>query len=84
MWIKAYVPGGFILGSIYLPDQDPLGPVGSQILSRIDEQIHSWDLPLVLGGDWNVSPEALRAWAGQDFLGDRLSSRRPIHAGPML
>eukprot|EP00959_Pyramimonas_sp_CCMP1952_P439159 9193494-Pyramimonas_sp.AAC.1 len=56
-WVNAYIPGGFVLGSIYLPDGDPLGAVGSEILGRVGEVLQSLGLPFVLGGDWNATPE---------------------------
>eukprot|EP00959_Pyramimonas_sp_CCMP1952_P026203 550107-Pyramimonas_sp.AAC.1 len=70
--MNAYIPGGFVLGSIYLPDGDPLGAVGSEILGRVGEVLHSLGPPFVLGGDWNATPEVLQEMGWPSKLRGRI------------
>eukprot|EP00959_Pyramimonas_sp_CCMP1952_P200293 4188959-Pyramimonas_sp.AAC.1 len=61
-WVDSIIPGGFLVVSLHLPTGDPLGDVGSQILFRLGEVLHSFRLPYVVGGDWNCPPSQLRTF----------------------
>eukprot|EP00959_Pyramimonas_sp_CCMP1952_P298769 6249150-Pyramimonas_sp.AAC.1 len=71
-WVNAYIPGGFVFGSIYLPADDPLGAVGSEILGRVGEGLHSLGPPFVLGGNWNATPEVLQDMGWPSILRGRI------------
>ena len=68
-WVNAFIPGGFIAGSIYLPQGAPTGSEGSQIWARDGEILHALGPPFVLAGDWNIEPQDFHAYGWAQKVG---------------
>ena len=58
-WVNTWVKGGFIAVSMYLKDTVGLDDDNWQVLIRVGELLAHLGLPFIIGGDFNVGPQAL-------------------------
>eukprot|EP00959_Pyramimonas_sp_CCMP1952_P412312 8640166-Pyramimonas_sp.AAC.1 len=73
-WVNAFLPGGVLVVSLYLPATDPFGPESTLLLSRLGEALHSAGLAFLIGGDWNAPPALLGRLVWPSRLGGRIIS----------
>ena len=59
--INAIIPGGFYLVSIYLRDSEGMSAANLAILEQVAAMLGALEAPWIIGGDWNLTPEALTA-----------------------
>ena len=61
--VHAIVPGGFVLGSIYLPVEGVQGgeKQTQAILTELGHYLAQFGRPFVIGGDWNRTPATLES-----------------------
>eukprot|EP00959_Pyramimonas_sp_CCMP1952_P078802 1647311-Pyramimonas_sp.AAC.1 len=64
-----FVSGGIAVFSLYLDCDDPLGLNSFQIPNRLGEELHGWQLPFVIRGDFNTSPKLLADSGWVDKIG---------------
>eukprot|EP00959_Pyramimonas_sp_CCMP1952_P116951 2444557-Pyramimonas_sp.AAC.1 len=50
------LPGGFLLGSVYMESASECVAANLQRYCRLSEYLRLFGLPFLLGGDWNCSP----------------------------
>jgi exonuclease III len=60
-WISAVVKGGIHVFSVYLKDGQDLSETNAAILTQLAAAIGSVRGPWVVGGDWNMTPQTLKA-----------------------
>ena len=55
--------GGLCLGSVYLRDGLGLKGENVAVFEAVEAALRRVEGPWILGGDWNVAPDKLVAWA---------------------
>jgi hypothetical protein len=60
MWTSVWLRGGCAFGSVYLETASGLGDNNLNLLWRISAWIRVLGCPIIIGGDWQVSPQVLR------------------------
>ncbi len=71
-WIGAMCRGGVHVGSVYLRTNEGLTDANLNILQDIATDLAALTGPWILGGDWNVTPEALAASGWLSLVGGQV------------
>ncbi len=68
-WMGAVMHGGFFFVSVYLHAKEGLSQRNLDLLQELARVLNALDAPWVCAGDWNCSPEQLRASNWPDLAG---------------
>ena len=61
LWNGGGMPGGLLAVSVYLQCSVGMDPGNRKILADLAVELRTCGRPYVIGGDWNSTPEAVRA-----------------------